>query len=47
MQLTSALYRSSVLYFAAFVLLVLFGFWSTYYSNPLQLPNLLLHARSS
>ena len=37
MQLTGALYRSSILVFAAFSTLVLWGFWNSYYSNPLEM----------
>jgi hypothetical protein len=37
MQLTSALYRKSVVIFGGFVVLVGWGFWSTYYSNPLAM----------
>jgi len=42
MQLTSALYRNTILFFATFYALVLWGFWNRYYSNPLQVSNLLV-----
>ena len=35
MQLTGTLYRNRVFVFAVFFTLVVWGFWSTYYSNPL------------
>ena len=37
MQLTSTLYRNSIFVFAVFFTLVTWGFWSTYYSNPLEM----------
>jgi hypothetical protein len=37
MQLTGALHKYSVLFFAAFVAVALWGFWASYYSNPLSL----------
>jgi hypothetical protein len=43
MDLTRSLQRNSVLFFSGFVLLVVWGFWSTYFSNPLQVPNALVH----
>jgi len=43
MQLTSVLYRNSVLFFTVFVLAVLWAFWGTYYSNPFQVSNGLIH----
>lgn len=36
MQSTSALYPNSILLFAAFSILVLWGFWQLYYANPFQ-----------
>jgi len=42
-QLTRSLYKNSVFFFSGFSLLVILGFWNTYYSNPLQLPNALVH----
>jgi hypothetical protein len=37
MQVTNALHRNSVVLFIGFVGLVLSGFWSSYYSNPLAM----------
>jgi hypothetical protein len=37
MQLTNVLYRRSAVYFATFFALIIWGFWSTYYSNPLEI----------
>ena len=37
MQLTSALHRNSLFVFGVFFTLVVWGFWSTYYSNPLEM----------
>ena len=42
MQLTTALYRSSPVYFGAFATIVVWGFRNTFYSNPLQLSSVLL-----
>jgi len=43
MQLTRALYRHSVAFFLTFCAIVVWGFWRTYYSNPLQLSLAVLH----
>ena len=43
MQLTRTLYNTSILFFTGFLMLVLWGFWRTYFSNPLQLPDVLTH----
>jgi hypothetical protein len=45
--LTNYLFRNSILFFAVFCFLVLWGFWSTFYSNPLQLSSLLIHLHGS
>jgi len=46
MQPNIALNRYSLAFFLCFLALVIWGFWNTYYSNPLQIPDLLrqLHA---
>jgi hypothetical protein len=44
MPLTRALYRNSPLFFLSFFVLVLWGFWNSYYSNPLQFSDALVHA---
>jgi len=44
MQLTSAIFRYSVFFFLSFCALVLWGFWKTYYSNPLQQDWPIVHA---
>jgi hypothetical protein len=46
MQLDRALQRNSVVFFALFALLVLIGFWPTYFSNPTNLPTVLYHAHA-
>ena len=47
MQLNSALYRNSILFFLGFSVLVVWGFWQTYYSNPLQFSDLLIHVHAA
>jgi hypothetical protein len=37
MQLTGVLHKYSVLFFTAFVVIVLWGFWASYYSDPFGL----------
>jgi hypothetical protein len=43
MQLAAAVYRNSVIFFLVFFALVLWGFWSSYYSNPFQIEGALMH----
>ena len=37
MQLTSALHRNSIFVFSAFFALVIWGFWNSYYSDPVAM----------
>lgn len=43
MQLNSALYRNGFLFFGMFFAVALWGFWSSYYSDPMQLQTALQH----
>jgi hypothetical protein len=43
MQLNSALYRNGIVFFGMFFAVALWGFWSSYYSNPMQLETALHH----
>ena len=42
--LTTAVYRNAVYFFAAILLFAFWGFWPTYYSNPLQVSDYYVHA---
>lgn len=41
--LTKAVYRNAVYFFAAILLFAFWGFWPTYYSNPLQVSDYYVH----
>lgn len=41
--LTRAVYRNAVYFFTAILLFALWGFWPTYYSNPLQVSDFYVH----
>ena len=42
--LTVAVYRNAVFFFASILMFALWGFWPTYYSNPLQVSDFYVHA---
>jgi len=42
--LTTVVYRNAVYFFAAILLFAFWGFWPTYYSNPLQVSDYYVHA---
>ena len=42
--LTTVVYRNAVYFFAAILLCAIWGFWPTYYSNPLQVSDYYVHA---
>jgi uncharacterized membrane protein YozB (DUF420 family) len=46
MHLSAALYRNSIAFFLVFTALTVWGFWNTFYSNPLQLSDVLLQVHA-